>query len=102
MEGRQRRGFLRAQSRLHLGVDRPRSGHVEAGLQQGVDDGFPGFGGLVSEDDDGNAVGLEHAVDFAECLGEHFLEAPHGVFHTARFAGIGHHLLGLRRERRSE
>jgi hypothetical protein len=30
----------------------------------------------VGEDDDGDAIGLEHAVDFAECLGEHLLEAP--------------------------
>jgi hypothetical protein len=74
MEDASAADLLSAQPRLHLGVNGPGSGHVETSLQQGVDDRFPGFGGLVGEDDDGDAIGLEHAVDFAKCLGEHFLK----------------------------
>jgi len=39
-----------------------------------LDDGLPGLGGFVGEDDDGDAVRLEDAVDFPESAGEHLLE----------------------------
>jgi hypothetical protein len=56
----------------------------------------------VGKNDDGDAIGLEHAVDFAESLGKHLLKSAHGVFRAACSAGVGHHFLGLWRERRSE
>jgi hypothetical protein len=56
----------------------------------------------VGKDDDGDAIGLENPVDFAEGLGQHLFKAPPGLLHSARLAGIGHHLLRFGGERRSE
>lgn len=84
---------MRPQAGLHLGVDGPGGGHVEAGIQECLDDRLPGFGRLVGEDDDGDPVVFEHPVDFTEGLGEPLLKALLGRLHAARLAGIGHEFL---------
>jgi hypothetical protein len=56
----------------------------------------------VGKDDDGDAIGLEDPVDFAEGLGQHLFKAPPGLLYPASSVGVCYHFLRFGGERRGE
>ncbi|RLE69063.1 MAG: hypothetical protein DRJ45_07105 [Thermoprotei archaeon] len=84
---------------LHLGVNWPGGGGVEAGGKEALDELLPGGGGAVGEHDYGDPVGFEHSVNLAEGLGEEALEVFAGdllaLFSAAPAGGVVDDLLVL-------
>ena len=73
-------GFSSTETRFHLRIQWPRTGHNQPRIEERVNQRLPPLSRFVGVDNDGNAVRFQYAVDFLERQLERLLKEPFPLF----------------------